>query len=235
MPNLKLTLPENENPSHIALQGERITIGRLADNAIQIRDRRVSAHHAELVYETDHYCLRDRGATNGIRVDGRIVNDYHLRESCRIDLGGIECEFHVTPPPPEVKDEEEKLATRAEVNAAWRECEALRHQLELAREELDRLRKAATSEREALQGEFAQLTAQCHQLQLDVKRRDSDIHVLQTGLRLLRRERQNLQSALDEILNAGLSAARATPLPKPPRPLQEVSERTEKIFPPKAL
>ncbi len=218
MPSIKLTLPENETPSRIALRGDIITIGRRPDNAIQIRDRTVSAHHAELHYEDGHYRLRDRGATNGVRVDGRMVSDYHLRESCRIDLGGIECEFHVSQIPAGAETDDEKLATRAEVSAAWRECEALRKQLDLAEEELQRLWTAAASDRQALTNDYAKLATQCHRQQVELRRRDGEVAILQTGIRLLRRERESLQAALDEALSAGISAARATNLPKPPLP-----------------
>jgi pSer/pThr/pTyr-binding forkhead associated (FHA) protein len=216
MPNIKLKLPENEAPSQIALRGDHITIGRRPDNAIQIRDRTVSAHHAELLLEDGHYRLRDRGATNGTRVNGLEVTDYHLRESCRIDLGGVECEFHVSPVPSGSETEDDKLATRQEVNAAWRECEALRKQLDAAREELHRLRAAAAGDREALTNDYAKLAAQCHRQQIELRRRDGEIAVLQTGVRLLRRDRDNLQNALDEVLNAGISAVRNSSLPKPP-------------------
>lgn len=219
MPNIKLILPENETPSQIALRGESITIGRQPDNVIQIRDRTVSAHHAELILEDGHYRLRDTGATNGVRVDGRSVSDYHLRESCRIDLGGVECEFHVSQMPAGEETEDGKLATRGEVNAAWRECETLRKRLELAHEELQRLRAAVSGEREAVAREYSQLATECHKLQIELRYRDGEIAVLQTGLRLLRRERENLQGALDEALTAGVFAVRAPALPKPPRPL----------------
>lgn len=219
MPNIKLKLPENETPSQIALRGEHITIGRQPDNAIQIRDRTVSAHHAELLLEDGHYRLRDRGATNAIRVDGREVSDYHLRESCRIDLGGVECEFHASQSTPDLEDDADKLATRAEIRAAWHECETLRKRLDLTREELERLRAATKNDKQALMTSYAQLAAECHRLQVELRRRDGEVAVLQTGIRLLRRERENLQGALDEVLNAGITAARATPLPKPPKAL----------------
>lgn len=221
MPNIKLTLPENQTPSQIALRGDSITIGRQPDNVIQIRDRTVSAHHAELILEDGHYRLRDRGATNGIRVDGRAVSDYHLRESCRIDLGGVECEFHVSPMPEGMEGDDGKLATRGEVAAAWRECETLRKRLEHAHEELQCLRSAASGEREAVAREYSQLAAECHKLKTELRHRDGEIVVLQTGLRLLRRERENLQAALDEAIHAGLTAARSKiiSLPKPPHPL----------------
>jgi len=221
MPNIKLNLPENETPSQIALRGDSITIGRQPDNVIQIRDRTVSAHHAELILEDGHYRLHDRGATNGIRVDGRVVNDYHLRESCRIDLGGVECEFHVSPIPEGMEGDDGKLATRGEVAAAWRECETLRQRLEHAHEELQRLRSAVSGEREAVAKEYSQLATECHKLKTELRHRDGEVVVLQTGLRLLRRERENLQAALDEALHTSLTAARSKiiSLPKPPHPL----------------
>jgi pSer/pThr/pTyr-binding forkhead associated (FHA) protein len=46
------------------LDGDRITIGRGPDNTIQINDRTVSKHHAELLAADGHYRLHDLDATN---------------------------------------------------------------------------------------------------------------------------------------------------------------------------
>jgi CheY-like chemotaxis protein/pSer/pThr/pTyr-binding forkhead associated (FHA) protein len=92
MPTLRLKLPEQGEITH-ELTAERITIGRRPDNTIQIIDRSVSAHHAELIAEDGHYRLHDLGSTNLSFVDGQAVTDFHLRQRCKVAFGTIQCEF----------------------------------------------------------------------------------------------------------------------------------------------
>ncbi len=92
MPTLRIKLPDQGEITH-ELTADRISIGRRPDNTIQIIDRSVSAHHAELVAEGGHYRLRDLGSTNLSFVDGVQVMDFHLHEECRITFGTIQCDF----------------------------------------------------------------------------------------------------------------------------------------------
>src|SRR5271154_971030 len=82
MASLRLTFPEKDQPTVIALTGARLTIGRLPFNTIQIIDRTISGFHAELISEHGHYRLHDRGSSNGTYVNGQRVSDYHLNEAC---------------------------------------------------------------------------------------------------------------------------------------------------------
>jgi CheY-like chemotaxis protein len=76
------------------LTADKVSVGRRPDNTIQIIDRSVSAHHAELTLEDDgHYHLRDLGSTNLSFVDGSPIMDYHLRQPCRVTFGTVQCEF----------------------------------------------------------------------------------------------------------------------------------------------
>jgi CheY-like chemotaxis protein/FtsZ-binding cell division protein ZapB len=92
MPILRIHLPNQGEVTH-ELSGDRVTIGRKPDNTIQIVDRSVSAHHAELIASEGHYRLRDLKSTNLTFVDGMPVTDYHLHTACRLSFGGIDCEF----------------------------------------------------------------------------------------------------------------------------------------------
>lgn len=93
MPFLRVIIPsQSEAVGHI-LEGARITIGRAPDNTIQILDRSVSAHHAELIMVKGHYRLHDLDSTNLSCVDGRPVGDFHLHIACRIQFGNVEAEF----------------------------------------------------------------------------------------------------------------------------------------------
>src|SRR5258708_15543330 len=92
MPTLRIKLADRNEVTH-ELAADRMTIGRGPDNTIQIIDRSVSAHHAELICEEGHYRLHDLGSTNLSFVDGSPVTDYHLRQECRITFGTVQCEF----------------------------------------------------------------------------------------------------------------------------------------------
>jgi CheY-like chemotaxis protein len=92
MPVLRIKLPNQGEVTH-ALSGERVSIGRRPDNTIQILDRSVSAHHAELIAVNGHYRLHDLESTNLSFVDGQPVTDYHLHGRCKVAFGTVECEF----------------------------------------------------------------------------------------------------------------------------------------------
>jgi pSer/pThr/pTyr-binding forkhead associated (FHA) protein len=92
MPTLRIKMPDQTEVTHV-LKGELITVGRRPDNTIQILDRSVSAHHAELVLENDHYRLHDLESTNFSFVEGNQIADFHLHQSCKITFGNIECEY----------------------------------------------------------------------------------------------------------------------------------------------
>ncbi len=70
-----------------------MTIGRRPDNTIQILDRSVSAYHAELISEGDHYRLHDLGSTNLSFVENEPVMDFHLHQSCKVGFGNVQAEY----------------------------------------------------------------------------------------------------------------------------------------------
>lgn len=93
MPTLRIKLPDQSEVTH-ELTADKVTVGRRPDNTIQIIDRSVSAHHAELILTDDgHYQLHDLGSTNLSFVDGSPITDYHLRQPCRVTFGTVQCEF----------------------------------------------------------------------------------------------------------------------------------------------
>lgn len=95
MPTLRIKHPATGEVTHV-LRGDRISVGRRPDNTIQILDRSVSAHHAELILEGDHYRLHDLASTNNSFVEGEQVFDFHLHRSCTIMFGSVECEYDAT-------------------------------------------------------------------------------------------------------------------------------------------
>ena len=218
MASLRIKFPEKDEASVIALNGARITVGRLPANTIQIVDRVVSSTHAELMLEGDHYHLRDLNSTNGTFVNGQFVTDYHLRETCTIAFGTVECDFD--PAAVATGAGVEALPTRTEVSALKQENEKLTNQVDALREELDALRKVRpmTGDEAALavpKAEYERVTADREALKEAQDRHHQEIARLKENLALLRRDRENLQRAW-EITKAELTAYRPV-APERPR------------------
>src|SRR5205085_8012544 len=78
-----------------------IRIGRGADCDIRFdaqRDTRVSAHHAEIRFDSGHYVLVDTGSSNGTLVNGKMVKQQKLRSGDRLVFGargGPEVRFEI--------------------------------------------------------------------------------------------------------------------------------------------
>ena len=72
---------------------EKVTIGRLAHNILQIDEPSVSSHHADLVLEAGRYHLRDSGSTNGTYVNGAQITDAVLRHGDELRFGSVEGVF----------------------------------------------------------------------------------------------------------------------------------------------
>lgn len=93
MAKLQIFLPDGTRLSH-DLQDEKITIGRLADNSLQIDDASVSSRHAEIELEGGAFHLHDLGSTNGSFVNGEQVTDAILHNGDEVRFGIVETVFH---------------------------------------------------------------------------------------------------------------------------------------------
>ena len=104
MPQLQIFLSEN-NRINFDLGEETVTIGRLADNILQIDEPSVSSHHADLFLEAGRYQLRDSGSTNGTYVNGAQITAAILRHGDEVRFGSVagvflsEAEALSQPPP----------------------------------------------------------------------------------------------------------------------------------------
>jgi DNA-binding winged helix-turn-helix (wHTH) protein len=89
MERMDLTIVMPDGKRRIALvEGDRVTIGRRADCDIRIDSQAVSRLHAELVrLDDDGWELRDLGSTNGIEVEGRLVDRWRPHEGDEIHIG----------------------------------------------------------------------------------------------------------------------------------------------------
>lgn len=65
----------------------RVAVGRHHSNDIQLRSRRVSSYHAEILTEVDGLFLRDMGSTNGTYVNDQAVRRAKLSSGDSIRIG----------------------------------------------------------------------------------------------------------------------------------------------------
>ena len=105
MPQLQIFLSE-DNRINFDLGEEKVTIGRLAHNILQIDEPSVSSHHADLFLEAGRYHLRDSGSTNGTFVNGAQITDAILRHGDELRFGSVEGVFlseaeALSQPPPD--------------------------------------------------------------------------------------------------------------------------------------
>ena len=91
-PRVLLTVLRPQLPaSHVSFEPQTITLGRAEDCTIPIRDRFLSRHHAEIVWEGEKWLIRDRGSVNGTLLNGeRLLEPVPLRPGDRIALGDTE-------------------------------------------------------------------------------------------------------------------------------------------------
>src|SRR5712675_156424 len=96
MPKFLVTLPDGTTATH-ELAEATITVGRLADNALQIEDASVSSHHAELTLgEGGDYVLTDIGSTNGTILNGKEMTEnegQRLQAGDKVTFGNIETSY----------------------------------------------------------------------------------------------------------------------------------------------
>jgi hypothetical protein len=74
----------------IELNAPKLTLGRLAENDIQLEHNSVSSRHAELVQEGGDFKVNDLDSTNGTRVNGERIQESKLRRGDIVRFGNIE-------------------------------------------------------------------------------------------------------------------------------------------------
>ena len=99
MPRLVAQSPEFEGKT-FDLSGPELTVGRVADNKIQIEHASVSGHHAVFKLDGVDYTIRDLDSTNGTRINGERVMQQKLRRNDILRLGNIEMLYDSEHQPP---------------------------------------------------------------------------------------------------------------------------------------
>ena len=77
------------------LSGNRVLVGRSRECDIVFSDPNVSRRHAELRREDGGWSISDLGSTNGVKVNGRRVDQAPLRPGDRIRLGVTDLTFEL--------------------------------------------------------------------------------------------------------------------------------------------
>jgi pSer/pThr/pTyr-binding forkhead associated (FHA) protein len=75
----------------------RVALGRHHSNDVQLRSRRVSNYHAEILSEVDGLFVRDLGSTNGTYVNDELVRRNRLKSGDRIRIGGFDITVRLVP------------------------------------------------------------------------------------------------------------------------------------------
>lgn len=85
------------------LKGDKTTIGRLDDNAIEIAEPSVSSHHCEVLVRGNEVLVRDLNSTNGTFVNGEKIAEAVLKPGGILRLGEIQMRLEGDAPPPSGK------------------------------------------------------------------------------------------------------------------------------------
>src|SRR3954470_17330197 len=104
----------------MALEKERVTIGRKAHNDIQIDNLAVSGEHALIVTILNDSFLEDLGSTNGTLVNGNPVKKHILQTNDVIEVGKYRLKFVSEAPTgsSSVADFEKTMVLRAPIGKA---------------------------------------------------------------------------------------------------------------------
>ena len=87
-----VTLGEAEHD--VALRGNEMLVGRLAECQICLPDANVSRRHAAFIRLDDGWAISDLGSTNGTIVNGRPVERVRLRDGDVIEIGVTRMIYH---------------------------------------------------------------------------------------------------------------------------------------------
>ncbi len=78
----------------VALSGDQVVVGRLAECQIHLDDANVSRRHAAFVRLDAGWAITDLGSTNGTRVNGEPVERVRLRDGDVIEIGLARLVYH---------------------------------------------------------------------------------------------------------------------------------------------
>jgi hypothetical protein len=93
-PRTLATVTVGENGHDVALQGERLVAGRLAECAITLEDRNVSRRHTAFVAVPGGWAVEDLDSTNGTWVNGQRAQRQTLSDGDVVTIGATRLIYH---------------------------------------------------------------------------------------------------------------------------------------------
>lgn len=92
---LKILLKfKNKVLKQIETEKAEITIGRAANNDIQIDNLAVSKLHAKIIKHTDRYIVQDLNSTNGTFLNDKQISKANLNPNDTVKIGKHTLEIH---------------------------------------------------------------------------------------------------------------------------------------------
>jgi hypothetical protein len=88
-----LVIREDGGERTVALSSDTVTIGRLADCDVVLKDKGASRKHAQLKLRDGGWTLTDLGSTNGTRLNGQTIQSRELADRDKITIGTTVIEF----------------------------------------------------------------------------------------------------------------------------------------------
>jgi len=88
-----LVVHEDGRDRTVPIRANTVTIGRLPDCDVVLKDRGASRRHAQIKGKDGIYTLTDLGSTNGTRLNGQPVQTRTLEDGDRITIGTTVLEF----------------------------------------------------------------------------------------------------------------------------------------------
>lgn len=94
MPETRLEFNDEQGRRVIRIDKDLFTIGRRAENDLQLSGKEVSREHAEIIHEAGEFKVRDKGSRYGTFVNGeRVEADQKLANLDRLRFGGTDPEL----------------------------------------------------------------------------------------------------------------------------------------------
>lgn len=82
-----LQIKEKGRVREIELTDRKITLGRLSENDVVLKDDTVSRYHAQLFFTSEGYLLRDLHTKNGTWVNGKKIKEQLLKDGDEVRIG----------------------------------------------------------------------------------------------------------------------------------------------------
>ncbi len=123
MPRIVITVPgRTPQPYRFQLDRQSVSLGRGSENDIVVDCPSVSVRHAVMERIEGGYRLRDQGSTNGIKLDGEIMETIRLRHGLSVRVGDVAFDFTLSDDEREAlareKPQDESPIVREEASAA---------------------------------------------------------------------------------------------------------------------